>query len=641
MTTKARREALSGPMLTRAGGSPEILSEEERRVRLSFSSETPYERSSWFEEPWVEVLGHDDDEVDMSRLNTGSAPALFGHNAFERLSHVGIVERAWLEKGKGYADIRFSKRDDVGGLWQDIKDGIVRNVSVGYRIDERTLVRQVENGPNEYRVTRWTPMEISMVPIPADSTVGVGRSADTAQRFTITELDKTEDTIMAREEQTITAPDPGVDAAREAAKLEMRAERERVSSILELADRFECGESARSWIADGLSVDQVRAAILEGRYEKQAKTSTGPADIQIVADQRDKTRAGMCEAIEFRAGLGGAPKGNEWVGLSLYEMARDSLRRAGLSTGGSRLEMVGRSFMAHTSADFTYVLENTARKAMLKGYMEAPETYEAWTKRVPMSDFKAHSFVNISTFSDLEEVKENAEYKHGTRTDSKETATLATYGKLFSISRQAIVNDDLSAFTDTPYAMGRAARRKVGDLAYSVLTSNPTMADSNALFSVAHANFVAGGSGAAPSVSTLEAAEVAMAIQTDPGGATLNIAPRYLIVPKALRASSSVLVSAQYDPDTANKLQKPNSILSMDLTVVSDARLDQNDAAKWYLAADPNMFDTVIIGYLSDEPYPMMEQKEGWNVDGVEYKVRIDAVAKATDWRGLYHNDGN
>ena len=79
----------------------------------------------------------------------------------------------------------------------------------------------------------------------------------------------------------------------------------------------------------------------------------------------------------------------------------------------------------------------------------------------------------------------------------------------------------------------------------------------------------------------------------------------------------------------------------MNLEAVADARLDQDDAAAWYVAADPNVFDTIVIGYFNEEPDPVLEQKEGWNVDGTEFKVRIDAVAKATDWRGLYHNDGN
>ena len=150
-----------------------------------------------------------------------------------------------------------------------------------------------------------------------------------------------------------------------------------------------------------------------------------------------------------------------------------------------------------------------------------------------LPDFRTSSRVNMSTFGDLEIVYENGEYKYGTFSDLKETITLVTYGKLFNISRQALINDDLDAFTMAPRRMGAAANRKVGDAAYSVLTTNAALnQDSTALFHANHSNLVAPGSGAAPSVTTVEAAITAMALQTDPAGNTLNIKPAYLLCPE-------------------------------------------------------------------------------------------------------------
>ncbi|MDP4849954.1 MAG: hypothetical protein NWQ95_06365 [Verrucomicrobiales bacterium] len=77
------------------------------------------------------------------------------------------------------------------------------------------------------------------------------------------------------------------------------------------------------------------------------------------------------------------------------------------------------------------------------------------------------------------------------------------------------------------------------------------------------------------------------------------------------------------------------------LTPVFDARLDANDPAAWYLAGNPGQFDTVEVAFLDGQQAPYLEERDGWNVDGVEYKVRIDAVAKALDFRALYRNDGN
>jgi phage head maturation protease len=156
-----------------------VIDEDARRVRVSVSSETPYLRASYFglDDPWLEVLGHKPSEVDLSRLATRGAPVLYSHNTRDRGAHVGVVERAWLDGGRLYADVRLSARDDVADLWRDIADGIVSNVSVGYSILERRLVRTGKEGPDEYRVTKWAPAEISFVAVPADHTVGVGRSA--------------------------------------------------------------------------------------------------------------------------------------------------------------------------------------------------------------------------------------------------------------------------------------------------------------------------------------------------------------------------------------------------------------------------------------------------------------------------------
>jgi hypothetical protein len=137
--------------------SRSIVDAESRLVRLSFSSEEPVTRQSFFSDAWVEVLGHADGEVDLERLNN-SAPVLYNHDRSEGANRIGVVERAWLENGRGYAEIRLSRRAEVEGLWQDVRDGILRNVSVAYRINERKLTEEHKDKPDVYRVVRWTPM---------------------------------------------------------------------------------------------------------------------------------------------------------------------------------------------------------------------------------------------------------------------------------------------------------------------------------------------------------------------------------------------------------------------------------------------------------------------------------------------------
>lgn len=174
----AAAEQIIGPPLSRAtAGAIEVLDVEARRVRLSFASTNPVLRANYWDEPWLEVLSHDADGPDFSGVDNGSVPVMRDHRMYELNEQIGTVERAWVEGDKSYADIRLSKRDDVSPLWGDIIDGICRNVSVTYNAEVRVLSRAEANGPSEYIVTRWRPLEISFVPVPADNTVGVGRSS--------------------------------------------------------------------------------------------------------------------------------------------------------------------------------------------------------------------------------------------------------------------------------------------------------------------------------------------------------------------------------------------------------------------------------------------------------------------------------
>lgn len=360
----------------------------------------------------------------------------------------------------------------------------------------------------------------------------------------------------------------------------------------------------------------------------------------VAADGRERFVAGMRNALAIRAGLEKDDPKNEFRGFTLMECARACLVQAGVSSmPGSKMALVAMA-ITHSTSDFPYLLQDTAEKAMLKGYGEADETFQTWTSVGRLTDFKAASRVGMSEFTDLDEVKEGGEFKHGTLGDRREQIQLATYGKLFTISRQAIINDDLAAFSDIPRKMGRAAPRKVGDLVYAVLTSNPNMADGTALFHANHSNLA--GSAAALSLATVGAGRTAMGRQTDSSGSAnaLNIRPHFLIVPLTLEDAAGVLLNSEYDPDTANKLQRYNPARSWNLTLVSDARLDAASTTAFFLSADQNTFDTIEVAYLDGNPNPYLEQQNGWTVDGVEFKVRLDAAVKALDWRTLYKNAG-
>ena len=164
--------------------------------------------------------------------------------------------------------------------------------------------------------------------------------------------------------------------------------------------------------------------------------------------------------------------------------------------------MVGRSFSPvglggmHSTSDFSLVLENVANKSMLAGYEEADETFHLFTSVGTLSDFKPAKRSDLNLFPVLDEMPEGAEYKYGKIGERGQMTQLATYGKMFAITRETIINDDMGAFTKIPRLMGRAAHRTIGNLVFAVLTKNLPMADGINLFHADHNNLAA--SGAAP-----------------------------------------------------------------------------------------------------------------------------------------------
>lgn len=157
------------PVMVRdVSANVESVDEESRIVELSFSSEFEVER--W---GWVETLGHNDGECDLGRIND-KGPFLSDHNWSDQR---GAIQKAWLEGGRGHAQIKLSRNPLGQQLLMDIQDDIRVNVSVGYRIHEAVLQKR-ENDLEYYRITRWEPIEISSVSVPADPTVGFGRSGN-------------------------------------------------------------------------------------------------------------------------------------------------------------------------------------------------------------------------------------------------------------------------------------------------------------------------------------------------------------------------------------------------------------------------------------------------------------------------------
>lgn len=413
-------------------------------------------------------------------------------------------------------------------------------------------------------------------------------------------------------------------------------ERQRISEIRGLGQTHGHDEAdIARMINDSTTVENARLAILEAAVTR-SQTATGGIGAHVLVDQSDKFRAAGIDSLLLRAGLAPEspdPGADELRGFSLVELARESLRIAGLPHGGLPRDMVARAF---TTSDFPSLLADVANRSLFEGYDTAPESWQEWCGTGSVSDFKTYNFPRTGEFSDLEEVREAGEYKYGDMGEANESFHIGTYGKLFAISRQLIINDDLNALTSIPRKMGAAAARKVGDIAVAVITANSAMGDGIALFDAAHANVA---TASAPAVAALAEGIKLMKLQKDPGGKkVLNWRPEFFLAPVSLEGAAEQFFHTELIGGAENQPNLRNPYQGSYFSRIYEPRLDDFDENAWYLLAHKGL--TVVVYFLDGNQKPYMEEKAGWNVDGVEYKIRIDAGAMAMDWRGSVANDG-
>lgn len=604
-----------------------------RTVELSFSSETPYGR--WFGD---EILCHDEECINLERFSNGLGTVLFNH---DRDAVVGHIEKVWLEDNRGKALVRFDTDEQSETIFQKVQSGTLQGVSVGYAIYRYEVLEDEDtkstngrfNGP-AYVVTDWEPLEISIVSVPADPTVGVGRSAEEIHTSIDTQEDNTRmdpKEILNNEEVKATEP---VETGLTQADLQkaMEQERKRTSEITALFRDFDV-EGADEAIVMGVSVDEARAMVMD-----QLRARNKGVSVTMGEAESDKFRAAAQDAVLMAAGIPvaePAPGANELRGYSMIEMARESLRREcdTKANFGDNMEMARAAI--NSTSTFPAIMSNLANKSVMTGFNEAETTYQIWAGKGSNRDFKEAARVALSEAGNLELVPEGGQFQQDFLGEASARTKVATYGKLFSLTRQAIINDDLGLFSKIATKYGSAAKRLVNKMVYAQLTGNVKMQDGVALFNTQHGNVA--GAGEALSVKAIAKAITAMRRQkgiTDE--ATLNITPKYLVVPPELEMTAYQIVNSTAAVDGVNSgVANP---YKGRFIVVADAELTDPDA--WYLVADATQHDTIEVTYLNGVETPRLETRQGFDVDGIEYKVAFDCGVSALDFRGLYKNAG-
>ena len=326
------------------------------------------------------------------------------------------------------------------------------------------------------------------------------------------------------------------------------------------------------------------------------------------------------------------PAARDLVSASITDMASTLLGHRGRTADRfSRAELVR---AAITSSDLPALLENVAHKSAMIGFQETEAaSHRRWTRQGTLPDFKTASRVALSEAPGLALVPEGGEYQHGALIDAKQTIRLDTYGRIVSLSRQALVNDDLGELVRLPQALGQAAARLEAEQVYGLLTDNPAMRDGVALFHATHGNV---GTAGALALATLAELRKLIRVQRGLAGeGAMNLTPRFLIVPAALETAAEQLIASIVPATSANAV--PDWVRQLE--VVVDARLDDHSVTGFYLAAAPDAADTVEVARL-DGQQPAIEQQNDFNTDALSFKVRLDVGAAVLDWRGLAYNAG-
>lgn len=620
---------------------------EKRTVDVVWSTGYRGLRRGW-DGPYYEELSMEPKHVDLSRLNAG-ASVLDTHSRWDLKSIIGVVEKAWIRDGEGHATLRLSDAEGDRDTVTKILDGIIRNISVGYSISKMVEVERIDDVP-VLRAEKWQPHEISFVPVGFDpgsqsrsdeNTLTPCTVITTKRNTPMDELEKMKAELRAAEEAKKAAEDAKRAAEAKAEELRAHApnadeilkkDRERVRAITDVATKhgFDMAR-AQEFITSGKTIEEFRGIVLDDIATRDLSSGTRSPVMPGQLQEKDTLIRGAEEAILLRVAptlVKPTELSQRFRSAGLIDIVRDLLEANGTRTFGmSKGQIAERGF--HTTSDFPLVLGNALRATLKSYYDTAPSDYDWMTRTITVNDYKPLMRYGLSQGPAFLEVKEHGEYENGTITEAAEQMAIRKYGRKFSVTREVLINDDLNAFGDLARMWSFGAAQLKARLVWEQITSNPVMGDGQPLFSVAHANVLAG----APALdaTSLEAAVIALENQkgfSAPGEDTqyLGIKARYLIVGPQLKYAALRLTTA-IDAITLNTIN-----LFSDLVVKTDPRLTGD---QWYVSADPAGLDAIGILQLRGEEGPQLSERIGFDVDGIDYKARFDVAAKMLDYKWI------
>lgn len=423
----------------------------------------------------------------------------------------------------------------------------------------------------------------------------------------------------------------------------VKAERNRVSEINALCEKHGMDSEFRNTcISEGIDARAAGERILEAKYEATKDLPpNGGSTITVGVEESEKRVEAAAEWLVMRAGLKKHDGQNPYRGHTIADVARSVLEASGERTHNMGREAVIKAAITHSTGDFPNIFENALHKSMLSGVEVADPVWSRFCRVTSLSDFRPHIRYRSGSFSDLLPVQENGEYKDGTIGDAeRETIQATRKGRILNVSREMLINDDMSVFSGVAAMVGQAATRTLDKDVLAMFAENsgngPTMSDGNPLFHASHNNIAS--SGTVPTMDAIEAMRVLLAQQQDPDGNDfLDIRPAIWLGHMSRGGKARQVNAAEFDDDAQKNQRKPNVTRGLFRDVVDTARLAE---APWYMLADPGVEPVFEVGFLDGVQVPQLEMDESFRSDGIAWRIRYEYGVAAVGYRGIVKNPG-
>lgn len=569
--------------------TPATFDEATRTVEAVIATTAPVARRDQ-RGAYAEVL--DFTTLDLS--NAAQLRVLDSHRTASVRDAIGVVESVRVQGEQLIAKLRLSAADDVTPVLQRIADGTIQGVSIGYRVSRWN--ENTSAGTRTRRPGLWALTEVTLTSNPADPAATLREKEATVPNDVIDEP-STEQVEQTRRSEIRTLV--------RSAGLEPQVADDLIDANADLT-------RAKAEIFDAQQTRQRSAPIIR---------SHTPANDDPAVITRRQT-----DAVAYRMAGGELPAdAQQYVNMSLRDMAAESLARTGVTTRGlSADEIFTRA--AHTTSDFPLVVSNAAGKVALDSYKAAECTIKTLCRQRTLPNFKESTAIRLGDMGRLEPLSEDGEIKATSRAEGGESMRLKTFARAMTVTRELLINDDLGMLGDMTAALGEAAAQTEADELVKLITSNPAMSDETPVFDASRGNV---GTAGPPSVTALTTTRQTMRTRKGMDGKTIiAVAPRYLLVSAGLETEAEkVLASIQ-----PNKSEDVNPFGGK-LSLLVEPRLPDDF---WYVFADPARLAAMQYAYLSAAQGVQIQRTEAWDTLGMKFRAFLDFGSGWLDWRPVH-----